>query len=282
MKIGEGLPAAIDSLKQWYLSIEEGIPSMHDILATLDLNWDSISASVTEGVKSIATGILGVGGGFIKTLITSIGEFIISLVFAIYILIQKESLSRQFRQIIYVAFPEEINTRILDVVRMANRTFSNFLSGQVLEACILGFMFFVAMSIFRMPYALLIGVLIAVTALVPIIGAFVGCIIGALLIAITNPIMAIGFVVLFLVLQQIEGNLIYPHVIGASVGLPSIWILVAVTLGGKLMGITGMLIFIPLCSVLYSIFRDFVHLELEKRNIPAEKYLEAEPLAKVK
>lgn len=128
-----------------------------------------------------------------------------------------------------------------------------------MEALILGAMFFVSMSVLRLPYALLIGVLIAFTALIPMVGAFIGCMVGAFLILMLNPMQALIFIILFLVLQQIEGNLIYPHVVGNSVGLPSIWVLFAVTVGGKLMGIAGMLIFIPLMSVLYALFREWVN-----------------------
>ena len=131
-------------------------------------------------------------------------------------------------------------------------------------------MFFVAMTIFRMPYALLVGCLIAVTALVPIVGAFIGCFVGAFLILMDSPIKALIFVVMFLILQQIEGNLIYPHVVGSSVGLPSIWVLAAVTIGGSLMGIGGMLLFIPLTSVIYSLFRSFVNKRLQERDIKIE------------
>ena len=133
------------------------------------------------------------------------------------------------------------------------------------------------MTIFRMPYALLVGVLIALTALIPIVGAFIGCAVGALLIAIDDPWKALWFIVLFLVLQQIEGNLIYPHVVGSSVGLPSIWVLAAVTLGGSLMGITGMLLFIPLCSVLYALFRSYVKERLAKKGVPPEKWRDPPP-----
>lgn len=128
-----------------------------------------------------------------------------------------------------------------------------------MEALILGAMFFVSMSVLRLPYALLIGVLIAFTALIPMVGAFIGCMVGAFLILMLDPMQALIFIILFLVLQQIEGNLIYPHVVGNSVGLPSIWVLFAVTVGGKLMGIAGMLIFIPLMSVLYALFREWVN-----------------------
>ena len=141
------------------------------------------------------------------------------------------------------------------------------MTGQCLEAVILGTMFFVSMSVLRFPYALLVGVLIAFTALIPIFGAFIGCVLGTFLILVSNPVQAIGFVILFFVLQQVEGNLIYPHVVGGSVGLPSIWVLVAVTVGGSLMGVVGMLIFIPLSSVLYALFKGWVHKRLEDRGI---------------
>lgn len=155
---------------------------------------------------------------------------------------------------------------ILNICSLTYRTFANFLAGQCLEAVILGTMFVITLSILKMPYALLIGILIAFTALVPIFGAFIGCAVGSFLIFMVNPKQAVLFIIVFLLLQQIEGNLIYPHVVGGSVGLPSIWVLAAVTIGGNLMGIIGMLIFIPLVSVFYTIFREFVYLRL-KNNI---------------
>ena len=163
---------------------------------------------------------------------------------------------------------------IVRVGRMANKTFSSFLSGQCIEAVILGSLFFVAMTIFRFPYALMISVLIAFTALIPVFGAFIGCIVGAFLILLLNPIQAIWFVVLFLVLQQFEGNVIYPKVVGGSVGLPAMWVLVAVTLGGSTMGVVGMLVNIPLFSVLYSLFREAVKNRLKQKQVPIEKYRE--------
>mgnify|MGYP005784108691 FL=1 len=150
---------------------------------------------------------------------------------------------------------------------LAYTTFSHFFTGQCLEAVILGTMFFIAMTIFRFPYALLVGILVAFTALIPIFGAFIGCVVGAFLILMENPMQAVLFVVMFLILQQIEGNLIYPHVVGNSVGLPSIWVQVAVTVGGSLMGIVGMLVFIPLMSVCYTLFRQWVYDRLKKREL---------------
>ena len=149
---------------------------------------------------------------------------------------------------------------------LTERTFSSFLAGQCVEAVILGSMFFITLLILRLPYALLIGVLIAFTALIPVFGAFIGCAVGIFLMLMVSPIDALIFTVVFFVLQQIEGNLIYPHVVGNSVGLPSMWVLVAVTIGGSAMGVLGMLVFIPLCSVLYSLLRGVINRRLEKQK----------------
>lgn len=153
------------------------------------------------------------------------------------------------------------------ICSLSHRVFSSFITGQCVEAVILGCLFFLAMSIMRMPYALLVGCLIAVTALIPIVGAFIGCGVGAFLLLMVSPLQALIFVIMFLVLQQLEGNLIYPHVVGSSVGLPSIWVLAAVSVGGSLMGVAGMLLFIPLVSVLYTLFREFVYRRLKEKGL---------------
>ena len=224
----------------------------------------------------------------VGSIVSGVATFFIAFSFACYILFQKEKLHIQIRKVFFAFLPRQKADTFLKVCSLTYRTFVNFLAGQCLEAVILGSMFVVTLSILRMPYALLIGILIAFTALIPIFGAFIGCAVGSFLIFMVNPQQAILFVIVFLVLQQIEGNLIYPHVVGESVGLPSIWVLAAVTIGGNLMGIVGMLVFIPLLSVLYTIFREFVYLRLKKQNIKQvtkteiEEYTEEEILYKTK
>ena len=224
----------------------------------------------------------------VGSIVSGVATFFIAFSFACYILFQKEKLHVQIRKVFFAFLPRQKADVFLKVCSLTYRTFANFLAGQCLEAVILGSMFVVTLSILRMPYALLIGILIAFTALIPIFGAFIGCAVGSFLIFMVNPQQAILFVIVFLVLQQIEGNLIYPHVVGESVGLPSIWVLAAVTIGGNLMGIVGMLVFIPLLSVLYTIFREFVYLRLKKQNIKQvtkteiEEYTEEEILYKTK
>ena len=220
----------------------------------------------------------------VGSIVSGVATFFIAFSFACYILFQKEKLHIQIRKVFFAFLPRQKADAFLKVCSLTYRTFANFLAGQCLEAVILGSMFVVTLSILRMPYALLIGILIAFTALIPIFGAFIGCAVGSFLIFMVNPQQAILFVIVFLVLQQIEGNLIYPHVVGEAVGLPSIWVLAAVTIGGNLMGIVGMLVFIPLLSVLYTIFREFVYLRLKKQNIKQvtkteiEEYTEEEDI----
>ena len=216
----------------------------------------------------------------VGSIVSGVATFFIAFSFACYILFQKEKLHIQIRKVFFAFLPRQKADTFLKVCSLTYRTFANFLAGQCLEAVILGSMFVVTLSILRMPYALLIGILIAFTALIPIFGAFIGCAVGSFLIFMVNPQQAILFVIVFLVLQQIEGNLIYPHVVGESVGLPSIWVLAAVTIGGNLMGIVGMLVFIPLLSVLYTIFREFVYLRLRKQNIKQVTKTEIEEYTK--
>ena len=275
--IASQAPAAFDRLYNWLLGLEQYLPQIETWVQDLSIDWKSLSQKAIQLAQSWGGSLLSTGGGLIGGVVSGVSTFVIGLIFSFYILLQKEKLSRQGRQVLYGLLPVKRADRLLEVLRLANRTFSSFLSGQCTEAVILGTLFVVAMTVFRLPYAVLVGVLIALTALIPIVGAFIGCGVGALLIAVTDPWKAVVFVILFLVLQQIEGNLIYPHVVGSSVGLPSIWVLAAVTLGGKLMGVAGMLFFIPLCSVLYALFRDFVKRRLVEKNVPAAKWRDPPP-----
>lgn len=208
-----------------------------------------------NGVGSMVISTVSVAG----TIIGGIVNGAVALIFSLYVLSQKEKLGGQGKRILAAYLPEKRNEQALRVLGILSGNFSSFISGQCLEAVILGAMFVVVLTVCRIPYALLIGVLIAFTALIPIVGAFIGCGVGAFLILVDDPVKAAVFVIIFLVLQQIEGNLIYPHVVGNSVGLPSIWVLMAVTLGGSLMGVTGMLVFIPLFSTAYMLLRDDVN-----------------------
>lgn len=235
------------------------IQSYVEELETMEINWESVFSNVGNFLKSGMTDMVSSTVSIAGSVIGGVVKGVISFIFAIYILGQKEKLANQSCRILSAYFPERLNRYLLKVGRLLSRNFSLFITGQCKEALILGSMFVISMSIFRMPYALMVGVLIAFTALIPIVGAFIGCAVGAFLILVDNPMQALWFVVLFLVLQQIEGNLIYPRVVGSSVGLPSIWVLAAVSIGGSLFGVLGMLFFIPLVSTIYVLLRDSVN-----------------------
>lgn len=252
------IPYAIQRLQNHLEQLSAYLPQLQEYLGTLDFNWATISKRALEIAQAWGSGLVNSGGVLIGGVVSGVSTFVIALIFSFYILLQKEKLSRQGRQVLYALLPERGADRALEILRLSERTFSSFLSGQCLEAVILGTLFVISMTIFRLPYALLVGVLISLTALIPIVGAFIGCAVGALLIAVTDPWKALLFIVLFLVLQQVEGNLIYPRVVGKSVGLPGLWVLAAVTIGGGAFGVAGMLLGVPVCSVVYALVQDFI------------------------
>jgi len=274
--IAAQIPDALKRLQGWLLELEVYLPQLEAWIVDLELDWASLSEKLVTMAQTWGKRLVSSGGALIGGVVSGVTTFVIGLIFSFYLLLQKEKLARQGRQCLYALLPEQWADKALSVLRLSNKTFSSFLSGQCLEAVILGALFVIAMTIFRMPYALLVGVLIAFTALIPIVGAFIGCAVGALLIAVSDPWLALWFIVMFLVIQQIEGNLIYPHVVGSSVGLPSIWVLAAVTVGGELMGVAGMLLFIPLCSVVYALFRGHVKNKLALKRVPPEKWEDPE------
>lgn len=250
-------------------------------------NFESIDVAglVQRVMDMVGTSVSTIVGGAFSAIggvTTAIVNAVISFVFAMYCLARKEILARQGKRLLYAFLPEHVCDEIVRILRLANATFSNFLSGQFIEVCILGCMFAIAMLIFRMPYIPLVSVLVAVTAFIPLVGAFVGCILGALFILVDNPLQAVWFVLMFLVIQQIEGNMIYPRVVGTSIGLPGMWVLVAVAIGGELMGVFGMFIMIPLASVIYTLLREITDHRLSARNIDPIKLQDHPPEIKSK
>jgi predicted PurR-regulated permease PerM len=225
----------------------------------LEIDWKGMINTALDflgsGVSSMLTSTFNVA----SSIISHVVNFFISLIFSFYVLTQKEKLADQFSRLIKAYTKPDVYEYVKKVCGLLHHNFSKFITGQCTEAVILGLLFIIAMTVFGFDYAVMIGVLIAFTSLIPVVGAFIGCFIGAFLILVDDPIKAVWFLVLFIVLQQIEGNLIYPHVVGNSVGLPSIWVLAAVTVGGSLMGVVGMLIFIPLLSTVYMLLKEDVN-----------------------
>jgi len=267
VNLGQSIQAFIPRVQEWARIWFSDNPEIMAMVNNLEFDWNKIMNAGFNFFKSGAGSVLDSTIAAAKSIVDFFTTFFIAFVFAIYILLQKEKLNVQVRKVLFAFVRKGRAEAILEVCSLTYSTFSSFLTGQCVEAVILGSMFVVAMSIFRLPYALLVGILIAFTALIPVFGAFIGCGVGALLIFMVDPMKALMFIVLFLVLQQIEGNFIYPHVVGNSVGLPSMWVLAAVSIGASLMGVVGMLIFIPLVSVIYALFREIVYLKLKQRKI---------------
>lgn len=265
--LGQSIQDFIPQIQEWAKVLFHNNKEVMDVINHLEFDWNKIMNTGFDFFTSGAGSVLDSTISAAKSIINGITTFFIAFAFAIYILMQKEKLQVQSKKVLFAFVRKGRAEAVLEILSLTYQTFSHFLTGQCVEAVILGCMFVVSMAIFRLPYALLIGIVIAFTALVPIFGAFIGCFVGAFLIFMVDPMKAVAFIVLFLVLQQIEGNLIYPHVVGNSVGLPSIWVLAAVSIGGRLMGVVGMLIFIPIVSVFYALFREVVYLKLKKQKI---------------
>lgn len=265
--LGRSIQAFIPQIQEWASRLFNDNKEIMDTVNNLEFDWNKIMDTGINFFKNGAGSVVDSTITAAKSIVSGLTTFFIAFVFAIYILLQKEKLGVQAKKVLFAFVRRGRAEATVEVLSLTYNTFSSFLTGQCVEAVILGSMFAVSMTILKLPYALLVGVLIAFTALIPIFGAFVGCGVGAFLIFMVDPMKAVIFVVLFLVLQQIEGNLIYPHVVGNSVGLPSIWVLAAVSIGGSLMGVVGMLIFIPIVSVVYALFREIVYLKLKKNQI---------------
>lgn len=268
VRLTNALPEFGATILAFLYEIGEAFPFLEPMITEwASLNWQTLAESAFTFITQYGSSLMGDTVSAASGIFGSIISGVVSFIFCLYLLFGQETLSRQGRMILYAFLPETRAARILEIGNRSKRIFASFLTGQCLEAVILGLIFAVAMALLGMPYIPLICVLISVTALIPMVGAFLGCAIGALLIAVDDPLQALGFCVLFIVIQQLENNLIYPRVVGNSVGLPSMWVLVAITVGGGIGGVAGMILMIPLTSVLYSILCETVYKRLNERGL---------------
>lgn len=257
----------VESLMAYLTEYEDEAPELVQWINSMNIDWD--------GIRNWANNLLKNGVvptvSFVTTAATSVFDtatnLVLAIILAINILCAKERLSRQTKALLRGYLPREKAERTIEIGQMAHKVFSAFVSGQVGEALILAVMCFIGMLIFRFPYAFLVSVVVAITALVPIFGALVAALLGAVLILTVNPMQALWFLVFFVILQQIEGNLIYPRVVGTQVGLPSMWVLIAITVGGGVLGIGGMLLSVPTCAVIYELARQALRERLKQRGI---------------
>jgi len=257
------IPTLVDKTEVFVLNLLDKYP---DIQVQIEETFASIT-NISNVISNVLNYFINGAIGFVSGLISGIVTIFTALIFSIYLLSQKEYIVKGTKKLIYAFLNKEKAHKLTEIGSLANKTFSKFISGQCTEAVILGVIMFVAFTIFRFPYALIIAVLTAVTALIPVFGAMIAMVVGAILIAITDPVQAIVFIIIFQVVQQIEGNFIYPRVVGKSVGLSPMWTLLAISVGGKLFGIIGMLIGLPLASVIYALIVELTNDKLKEKNI---------------
>lgn len=251
----ENIPTYIKQIQGLLPENEENISNF---LEELNLDTEKIKEQVTSAISELLSSSINV----ITSIISGVASFVVAIIFSIYILTSKEKLQSQLEKILKAYLKEEHVQKIFYIGKITKNTFSKFFTVQCFEATILGVLSIIGMLILKIPYAVPIGILIGVTALIPIVGAFIGIIVGAILICSSNYMKVIPFIIYILILQQVEGNLIYPKVVGTSIGLPSLWVLVAVSVGGSLFGILGMLIGVPIASVIYTILKNDVNKKL--------------------
>lgn len=263
--IVKSFPETFEQLQVWINQNGNSFPQLETWINSVDLN--SIASELSGLFKIGLTGMLGSTVDVISMFFTSILNLVVGIVFALYILMSKETLKRQSHKLIDAYIPKRISVKLLEVGTLARTTFSNFVIGQTVEAFILGTLCAVGMAVLNLPYAPMVGSLVGITAFVPIVGAFIGGGIGAFMILTVDPMQALIFIIFLVGLQQLEGDLIYPRVVGSSVGLPSIWVLFAVTVGGGLWGITGMLFSVPVLSVVYALIKGHVNKSVTKPKI---------------
>ena len=260
------IPGYLEWLKNFAINITQQVPEINDFVQSITIDTEALKS----GIMNVSKDVLDVTINQISGLFTGVVNFIIAIIFAIYILANKEELKTQCKKFIYARVDKEKADNFVKICRLARDSFRNFLTGQAKEAVILGILCALGMLILGIPYAGPIGALTALTAFIPIVGAFIGGFIGAVLIVAVDPIKALIFIIFIIVLQQIEGNLIYPHVVGKNIGLPSIWVLVAITVGGSLFGIMGMLVGLPVVSIIYAIVTENTNRRLKEKNLEKE------------
>ncbi len=258
------VPGYITQIQNWWESLVDFAAEHGVTLPELSMNVEDATKFISKILSSDSGNVVNTTIDITTSILGALVNILLALVFSVYMLAQKETLISQSRRLLLAALPRKAGQRTMHILKLTNNAFSSFVTGQVTEAFILGSLCCIGMLILRLPYALPVSVIISFTSLIPIFGAWIGAATGAFLIVFVSPIKALTFLIFLLILQQVEGNLIYPKVVGKSVGLPGLWVLAAVTIGGGIFGMLGMLLGVPICSVIYALVQDFI------RSQPAE------------
>ncbi len=269
--IGHWIPIELAKLQEFLAEHSDQIPELEKWINSLSFDWEATAQKLLSYLTSGVGGILGSTLSLVGTISIGVTNFVIGLIFAIYILANKEKLKRQLMKIARAYCKPALVEKALGVLKVANETFSSFIVGQCTEAVILGTLCVIGMKICQFPYAPMIGAFVGATALIPVVGAYLGGAVGFLMILTVSPLKAVLFVVFLVILQQLEGNIIYPRVVGSSIGLPGMWVLAAVTIGGGLAGVGGMLLGVPLTATIYKLLRSDVNKRVLKEGGAADE-----------
>jgi len=275
--LANNIPSYFNNLQDSFTKINKDHPEIAEYAKNININWANISQMMAENAQKFAGGLVNSTVAITANIFHLAISCVLSFVISLNVLAQKEKLSSQAKKVMYSYLPHKHADSVSHIFHLSYCAFYNCIAGTCLEACILGSLCFIGMNIFRFPYALLISVFVAFMALIPIIGSFLSTVIGALLILMVSPIQALWYIVFFVVLQQLEGNLIYPRVVGSRVGLPGLWVLVAVTIGGNAFGILGMILSVPVCSVLYILLRESINKRQSRVKLPDQSEKDKEP-----
>lgn len=265
--IRTSLPTYLEHIMIWAQQIASDLNLSVDLLNNMQFNWESLEKTVINFFSKGSISVVNMTLGITTSLVNNVMTLFMGLIFAIYILFHKETLGAQVKKLLYAFLPERAAVKVLEISTLSNQIFSRFVSGQLTEAVIIGVLCFIGMAVLSIPYAGMVSVLVGFTALIPVFGAFIGTAIGAFLILMVSPVKALWFIIFIIVLQQLEGDIIYPRVVGKSIGLPSIWVMLAVIVGGSVGGAIGMLVGVPLCSIAYCVLKQEVNIRIKKKQV---------------
>lgn len=271
MEIVDVIPLIFEELRQFIIAHEQAFPPLAD--AAEKVNWQDVVSRIVSVANELSSKLIGSTLSTLGSTVSFVVNGVLSLMIAIYILMSKEKLGQQFKRVASTYLPRKWYDRLIYVMTITDESFTGFITGQLIEALVVGILVTLGMMIFQFPYATMMGALTGVTALIPVLGAYISGVVGFLLIFVQSPIQALAFIVFITILQQLEGNLIYPKVVGDQLGLPGIWVLVSITVGGALLGLTGMLISVPIAASLYKLLKNDV---VKRENIARKKRVEFE------
>ncbi len=270
--IAESIPGVLKNIQDWLNEMSKENDTVKQIVDGMSIDWKTLTDTAVNFLKDNGTNLASSLFGVVSSLISTVVNVFLGIVMAIYVLMKKEKLSSDIKKLVYSVFPRKAADFVCEVGHLTNKSFYNSITGQMIECLIIGSLTALGMTIFGFPYAALGGVVLAIMSWVPMFGIGIGTAIMAILLLTVDPMQALWFAIFMVILQQIEGNLIFPRVVGSKIGLPPIVLIAAIVLFSNFFGIIGLLVSGPVTYVIYTLIRRFVYLRIKERNIPRRKY----------